>query len=430
MAGAIALVLALVAGQRVADAQAQARWDRLSDGTSVVQPVGRSLTVRWSLDPSTLMAVTQGVAWRGTVVGPVRAADGSIGIVSLDDRDGHRRWTIPVLGADASRAGAQGQVMARASCHRVPEDASRVVCLVTDSVVRITDQQANTTNASQVHLVVVDPKDGRVLAEHQLGAELSTLEAVLRGGLTVIATSSAGRPEVVAVDAASGAERWRAAVPAAGGLGGFGAVGFGDLVAVIGFTALDVLGADGVVHRSVSLTSYAGAMPRSDGRLLLPQEARTLVVGPDHDVQLDGTAVGLPSDDGSLPGLTLVSSAGTMRAYDADGHQRWELAGASRAGVVVLAGTVYVTRDGGVTAVDGSTGTVRWRTDLRGPLLTPLTDGRVLLVAVGADLAALDLRTGAVLWRAPLPSGHTDVMAFGGLLVARTPDGSSTDVLG
>ncbi|WP_378099659.1 PQQ-binding-like beta-propeller repeat protein [Cellulomonas sp. T2.31MG-18] len=294
---------------------------------------------------------------------------------------------------------------------------------------RITDQQANTTNASQVHLVVVDPKDGRVLAEHQLGAELSSLEAVLRGGLTVIATSRAGRPEVVAVDAASGAERWRAAVPAAGGLGGFGAVGFGDLVAVVGVTGLDVLGLDGAIHRSVSLTSYAGAMPRSDGRLVLPQEAATLVVGPDRDVRLDGTEVGIASDDGSLPGLTLVS-AGTMRAYDADGHQRWELAGASPAGVVVLGGVVYVTRDGGVTAVDGSTGTVRWRTDLRGPLLTPLTDGRVLLVATGADLAALDLRTGAVLWRAALPSGHTDVMAFGGLLVARTPDGSSTDVMG
>ena len=69
-------------------------------------------------------------------------------------------------------------------------------------------------------------------------------------------------------------------------------------------------------------------MPRSDGRLVLPQDARTLVVGPDRDVWLDGTEVGIASDDGSLPGLTLVS-AGTMRAYDDDGRQRWELAGAA-----------------------------------------------------------------------------------------------------
>ena len=280
-----------------------------------------------------------------------------------------------------------------------------------------------------MHLVVVDPKDGRVLADHRLGADLSTFEAVLRGGLAVLGTSSAAGSEAVGVDAASGAERWRAAVPAAGTHGGFGAVGFGDLVAVIGATGLDVLGADGAVRRSVSLPGYAGAMPRSDGRLVLAQEARTLVVGPDRDVWLDGTMVGIASDDGSLSGLTLVS-AGTMRAYDDDGRQRWELAGASPAGVVVLGGVVYVTRDGGVTAVDGSTGAVRWRTDLPVPLLPPVTDGRVLLVAPGADVAALDLRTGAVLWRAALPSGHTEVMVFGGLLIARTPDGSSTDVIG
>lgn len=425
----VVVLLALVAGQRVADARAQASWDRLSDRTSVVAPVGRSVSVRWSLDPSTLMAVSQGAGWRGTVVGPLLASDGSIGIVGLDDRDGHRRWTIPVLGPDASRAGMPGQVMSRASCHRVPEDPSRLVCLVTDAVVRITDQQATRSTASEVHLVVVDPGDGRVLAEHRLGADLSTFEAVLRGGLAVIGASSAGRSEAVGVDAASGAERWRAAVPAAGADGGFGAVGFGDLVAVIGVTGLDVLGADGAVHRSVALTGFAGAMPRSDGRLVLPDGSGTLVVGPDRDLRLDGTAVGITSDDGSLPGLTLVS-AGTMRAYDDDGHQRWELSGASPAGVVVLGGVVYVTRDGGVTAVDGSTGTVRWRTDLPVPLLPPVTDGRVLLVTVGADVTALDLRTGAVLWRAPLPTGHTDVMALGGLLVARTSDGSSTDVIG
>lgn len=429
MAGAVVVLLALVAGQRVADAQTQASRDRLSDRTSVVEPVGRSLTARWSLDRPTLTTVSQGVGWRGTVVGPVLASNGSIGIVGLDDRDGHRRWTTPVLGPDASRTGTQGQVIPRASCQRVPEDPSRVVCLVTDSIMTVLDQQVNTSKASQVHLLVVDPKDGRVLAEHQLGADLSTFEAVLRGGLAVIATSNAGQPEAVGVDAASGAERWRTAVPAASAHGGFGAVRFGDLVAVIGDTGLDVLGADGAVHRSVSLTSYSGAMPRSDGQLVLPQEAATLVVGPDRDVRVDGTAVGVTSDDGSLPGLTLVS-AGTMRAYDADGHQRWELDGASPAGVVVLGGVVYVTRDGGVTAVDGSTGTVRWRTDLPVQLEPPVTDGRVLLVAPGADVAALDLQTGAVLWRAPLPSGHTEVMALGGLLVARTPDGSSTDVIG
>ncbi|MBN9328122.1 MAG: hypothetical protein J0I87_14565, partial [Cellulomonas sp.] len=60
LGGAAAVVLALVAGQWAADAWARARWERLSDRTEVVAPVDRSLTVRWSLDPSTLGSVSQG----------------------------------------------------------------------------------------------------------------------------------------------------------------------------------------------------------------------------------------------------------------------------------------------------------------------------------------------------------------------------------
>ena len=102
--GVVVVVLALVAGQWAADARERADWDRLSDRTDVVVPVGRSLAARWSLDDSTFVTVSQGIAWRGTVVGPVLAPDGSIGIVQLDDRDGRRRWTAPVMGPDAARA--------------------------------------------------------------------------------------------------------------------------------------------------------------------------------------------------------------------------------------------------------------------------------------------------------------------------------------
>lgn len=86
LGGAAAVVLALVAGQWAADAWARAAWDRLSDRTEVVAPVDRSLTVRWSLDPPRFASVSQGVAWRGTVVGPVLGADGSIGVVEARRR--------------------------------------------------------------------------------------------------------------------------------------------------------------------------------------------------------------------------------------------------------------------------------------------------------------------------------------------------------
>lgn len=203
----------------------------------------------------------------------------------------------------------------------------------------------------------------------------------------------------------------------------------GDLVAVAGDTALDLLGPDGKVRRSVDLRGYADAQPLADGRLVLPDAAGTLVVGADGDLHLDGEPVGIASDDGSLPGLTLLRS-GVLRAFGPTGRQLWQLPGASPAGAVVLGGVVYVTRDGGVTAVDGSTGTVRWQAALPVQQLPPVTDGRVLIVALSTDVAALDLRMGAELWRAPLPTGHPRLLGFDGLLLALAQDGSDIVVIG
>lgn len=421
------VVLALVTGQWAADAWARAGWDRLSDRTEVVAPVDRSLTVRWTLDASRLVSVSQGVAWRGTVVGPVLATDGSIGVVELDGRDGHSRWTTPVIGPDTARTAKEGALRPTGSCERVPDDAYRIVCLLTDAVVMSSGLSVSTPRATQAHLVVVDPRNGAVRASHAIAADLSHLGVVLHGGLAVLV--SAAQHQVVGVDAGSGDERWRTAPSVLQDGSGHGVVRVGPLVAVAGDTALDLLGPDGIVRRSVDLRGYAGAQPLADGRLMLPDAAGTLVVGPDRDVRLDGAPVGVAADDGSVPGLTLVRS-GVLRAFDAMGRQLWQLPGPSPAGVVVLGGAVYVTRDGGVTAVDGSTGTVRWQAALPVQQLPPVTDGRVLLVALGGDVAALDLRTGAVLWRAPLPTGHPRLLGFDGLLLALAEDGSDIVVLG
>ncbi|WP_378100326.1 PQQ-binding-like beta-propeller repeat protein [Cellulomonas sp. T2.31MG-18] len=427
LGGAAAVVLALVAGQWAADAWARARWERLSDRTEVVAPVDRSLTVRWSLGPSTFVSVSQGVAWRGTVVGPLLGADGSIGVVELDGRDGHVRWTRSVIGPDTARSAKEGALRPTGSCERVPDDASRIVCLLTDAVVVTAGPSVSTSQATQAHLVVLDPRNGSVRASHAIAADLSHLGVVLRSGLAVLVSST--RHQVVGVDTGSGVERWRTAPSVLQDGSGHGVVRVGELVAVAGDTALDLLGPDGKVRRSVGLRGYAGAQPLADGRLVLPDAAGTLVVGPDRDLHLDGVPVGIASDDGSLPGLTLLRS-GVLRAFDPDGRQLWQLPGASPAGVVVLGGVVYVTRDGGVTAVDGSTGAVRWQAALPVQQLPPVTDGRVLIVALGTDVAALDLRTGAVLWRAPLPAGHPRLLGFDGLLLAIAQDGSDFVVIG
>ena len=80
--------------------------------------------------------------------------------------------------------------------------------------------------------------------------------------------------------------------------------------------------------------------------------------------------------------------------------------------------------------MDGTSGTVRWQAALPVQQLPPVTDGRVLVVALGTDAAALDLRTGAVLWRAPLPTGHPRLLGFDGLLLALAQDGSDIVVIG
>lgn len=424
--------VALVLGQWTADRLQRTALDALADRTAVVPRLGDSLSVRWSVPPAELMSIGQGAPWRGTVVAPAALPDGSVAVVAIDGRDGHRRWTTAVFGPDAQRAALGDALLPSGSCQRVPDDAGRVLCLVSNSVV-LTDRSTVTTQTagSQAHLVVVDPRTGRLLADHRLDAGRSTLDAVLPGGVAVMTSSrsSSARPDVVGIDPVSGAERWRTAPPALAEWGGFAVAAVGDAVAVIGGTSLDVLGPDGAVRRSVPVTGYHGYTSLPDGRIAVPETEGTLVVGPEKDVRLPGTAMWTAADDGSVPGLTLVRD-GTLHAYGADGRSLWELPGPTPAGGLVLRGAVYVTRDGGVAAVDGSTGRVRWQTALPVRQLAPLTDGRVLLVTLSTEAAALDLGTGAVLWCSPLPPGRTVLIAGAGLVLAVSQDGADSLVLG
>lgn len=429
VAGAATAVLALVLGQWVADQRSQAGWQRLADRTDVVRPVGKFLTARWSLDPSQLATISQGARWRGTVVGPVDLPDGSVALTSVDGRDGRRRWTTPVLGPDPQRAQLGSSLRPAGACERQPDDPSRVVCLVSDAVV-VGAEHSVTAHAptSEVRLVVVDPATGRTRADHRVGTDLGMLYALLPGGLAVLG-SSRSTSDVVAVDAASGAERWRVPAPPAARGAGFGVAAVGDAVAVIGDTGLVVLGPDGAVRRTVRVTGFQGYLPAGDGRIAVPGPTGTLVVGADRDLQLDGAALWVAADDGSVPGLALTRSD-ALHAYGADGRPWWERAGSSPTGAVVLHGVVYLTRDGGVVAVDGVTGRVVWQVSLPVQQLSPMTDGRVLLVALSTEVVALDPRTGAELWRSPLPSGSTTLMSFGGLLLATAKDGTGMVVLG
>ncbi len=69
---------------------------------------------------------------------------------------------------------------------------------------------------------------------------------------------------------------------------------------------------------------------------------------------------------------------------------------------------IYVGIKGHVLALDGATGTERWRTKLKGSdFVHVVSDGHRLFAAVRGELFCLDGATGAVLWNNRLPGmGH------------------------
>lgn len=162
-----------------------------------------------------------------------------------------------------------------------------------------------------------------------------------------------------------------------------------------------------------------------------PGGAGVLVHPDGREVPLTGPPLPVAVDDGSVPGLVLVATTpSTVGAVDvASGEVRWEAEHGATAQVAVRARGVAVLVDGTVaSAVDVRTGAVLWRvtglTD--GPGSLGLTDGeRVLLrhTEDGVDrLAAHDLRTGEQLWSTALPEGTDDVVGLAeGRVVAVGP---------
>ncbi|GIG35054.1 outer membrane protein assembly factor BamB family protein [Cellulomonas pakistanensis] len=168
-------------------------------------------------------------------------------------------------------------------------------------------------------------------------------------------------------------------------------------------------------------------------RLAGPDGTGTAVV-PALPVQLD-------VDDGSVPGVEILSAvvAGdrTLRAVDAvSGTTLWEarLDGRADGAWLLLDGVLYGVDATAVRAVDAWDGREVWRTyreldqdgqpvrDTSGSWAAPATDGRALLLVEqdeegGSLLAAWSLRSGALLWRTPLPPETNGwASAWGGAL--------------
>ena len=233
------------------------------------------------------------------------------------------------------------------------------------------------------------------------------------GGIVVAVSGPfgfGGPVELVGVDAASGAERWRTELRNDG---------YPDAAALDGpVLVVAVMGPDGRRNQLV-------AVERATGRVLWSEEVErsgwvdSLVV--DHR---SGVVV-VPDDDP-------VTGAGSLSAFDLrTGERRWKLphlvlqAGGSATGGVVVASEVVAGSLRGLVGLDGRDGRERWRRADRGMARFGQWGGRVV---VDPDL--LDEATGEDVWSAPAESQIISAGAGGGIysdgqggLFAFGPDG-------
>ena len=142
-------------------------------------------------------------------------------------------------------------------------------------------------------------------------------------------------------------------------------------VTVPGWTA-SVLSSSGEVLRASRPGDADHLLDPVAGRLVLLSTTgsgallSTLVERGRADVDVPGELLPLTVDDGSVPGLVLTSS-GDVRGWDAaTGESRWRSDVVASVNALLLDGRVYVSTRGGVAALDGRTGDLLWRASRRG----------------------------------------------------------------
>ena len=201
--------------------------------------------------------------------------------------------------------------------------------------------------------------------------------AYVVGNLFGSAPEGAGAGHVFALDATTGAERWRAKVVEASSGGEHEYVEVGNPAV-----------ADGML--------YVGTAVEVDvGRAM-----------PEPEVEID-------PETGEATALAVeVETSGTLVALDArSGAEQWRVPTGKSGWLspAVADGVVYVSVEGAVLALDALTGAERWRSTVGGTepsedgevwLGSPAVGGGLVYVSEGAGIVhALDARTGAERWR-------------------------------
>ena len=229
------------------------------------------------------------------------------------------------------------------------------------------------------------------------------------------------RGHIVALDAATGAERWRFYVTA------------GDATQAAGVSIWSSPAIDterGVAYIGTGQSYGLPASPLSDSLLALDLQTGEEVWHTQFtadDAWTLAQPTGLDADVGAMPNLFPVNGkdavgvgdkAGTYRALDRDtGEILWEAPltpGGTQGGVMASAavadGTVYVTsndasRDADMAALEADTGEEVWRAQLGAHVTGPVTwaNGVLYVSDDSGRIAAYDAADGSRLWSYDVP---------------------------
>ena len=354
----------------------------LPSGTAAFDATSSTIVAGWATPEGAAGYSVEGIGldgklrWRTPGLLPVAAVDGvavvstapdqgSLAVKGLDAATGKQRWTSsPPIGSVLGAVGGSGiVVVAGTGPGGEPPGA-----------------------AAPSHIDALAPADGtRLWTTTVEGAVSGVPPAITAGVAAVVSCPSSGATKIVAVDLASGKDRWERAGPGCG---------------VAGFLPLAVIG-DGVL--AAPADAGVVALDAKDGA----ERWTAAVSGP--VMWLAGDAQGLVAfTDGRLVGLDPAS-----------GKPRWQLdvgLGAQPPTVgsgIVVVGEVKVAETPSVTitAYDLLTGAPRWHTDLPAQDAQAVVAGDVAVVSYtatdpstplatgNAALVGLDVRSGAERWR-------------------------------
>lgn len=448
---AVATVAAagLVGTQAFFDARQRAAVAEFAAVPGVVTPVGSDVGVLWRPPEALSGLVLEGIVADGAFVGLSVADDGSQSVLAVDQRTGDQRWSTSIFGPDASRALSLDRRVA-GRCASASEH--QVACLVSDGFQHFDKASSPAVvPATTTRVVVVDTRDGRIVADHEATGATSMAvrpasyasDGSGAAGLVVLSAPGSG---VTGQDLLTGERRWHYTPPSAGE--DLSQAAFTSAVQV--FAAGDLVGVTNPGW-SVALLDASGDLVRepipaiagyrydeATGVLALlsttesGQVRSTLVRTGRDEVDLPGNFLDVAVDDGSVPDLVLTSDS-SLRGWDArTGEPRWTADEIATGSALVLRGRVYVPTMTGTVALDGRTGSIVWRSTVT-PGHVPgslATDGSTILVAdqpvAGEDrseLVAYGLDDGHPVWHAPLPDGIRSSTSVDRVLLGLTTDG-------